>query len=135
MATSASNNTYWHSARENEYVPLLLSIGGKTFPLKHTRNYVERVKSGAGTRAGVGPASEARAPSSAPVVLLGNANEVDWDFFSEMEFRDELHFQQFFAIINEQEAADKLAEAEERFSVPEKLRIVVLGETCVTTGG
>ncbi|KAF2017957.1 hypothetical protein BU24DRAFT_449521 [Aaosphaeria arxii CBS 175.79] len=118
---------------ENSHIPLLKSIAGKAFPLSHTRHYVARVNSKAGDRAGVKTASTKIAASAAPVVLVGNANEVDWDGYAELVFRDELHFQQFFALVNEPDAAERIQMDEEQFSDPDKFKIVVLGDT-VSTG-
>ncbi|KAF2467316.1 uncharacterized protein BDR25DRAFT_305713 [Lindgomyces ingoldianus] len=116
---------------EGKHIPLLKSIAGPSFPLSHTRNYVARVGGGAGTRAGVSPGVDAT--STSPVVLVGNVEAVDWDGYAELKFRDELHFQQFFALVNEPEAAAKIQEDEERFSDSEKFKVVVLGET-ISTG-
>ncbi|KAF2649700.1 hypothetical protein K491DRAFT_668475 [Lophiostoma macrostomum CBS 122681] len=117
---------------ENKHIPLLKSIVGKAFPLTHTRRYVARVESGAGDRAGVTPASHRRAPSAAPVVLGGDKNEVTWDGFAELVFRDELHFQQFFALVNESEAAARIQQDEERFADASNFKVVVIGETICT---
>ncbi|PSN71308.1 hypothetical protein BS50DRAFT_280020 [Corynespora cassiicola Philippines] len=118
---------------EEIHVPLLKSLTGNSFPLSHARNYVARVEDGAGERAGVRTASSKKADSTAPVVLVGNKEDVDWDGFATLTFRDELHFQQFFALVNQPEAADKIQEDEEAFSDPAKFKVVVLGETLNTS--
>lgn len=120
---------------EDKHVPLLKSVAGRAFPLSHTRHYVARVESGAGERAGVTSASGRRASAAAPVVLVGNEEDVAWDGYAELTFRDELHFQQFFALVNDPEAADRIQQDEERFSDPSKFKVVVLGETISTRQG
>ena len=49
-----------------------------------------------------------------------------------MTFRDELHLQQFFAKVNEPEAAARIQEDEARFSDSAKLKFIVLGDTTAT---
>ncbi|ORY18568.1 EthD domain-containing protein [Clohesyomyces aquaticus] len=115
---------------ENVHMAILKSVAGSTFPVSHTRKYVARVDSGAGIRAGVSPGPGAT--SSTPVVLVGDVKEVDWDAYAELTFRDALHFQQFFAVVNEPEAAEKIQEDEVKFSDADKFKVVVLGETTST---
>jgi hypothetical protein len=46
----------------------------------------------------------------------------------EMVFRDELHLQQGMAVMNNEDG-QRVREDEESFTVPEKLRIVLIGES------
>ncbi|KAF2245784.1 hypothetical protein BU26DRAFT_607961 [Trematosphaeria pertusa] len=117
---------------ETTHVPFLKSLLGSVAPIEYTRNYIARVDSGAGERMGLSHLSPKFADGNTPVVLIGNPEDVTWDVMSEMRFRDELHFQQFFALINEPEVAEKIAEDEGRFCDTEKLKTVVIGETCST---
>lgn len=117
---------------ENIHVPLLKSVTGASFPISHTRHYVARAESGAGDRAGVRTASTKRLEATAPVVLVGTKDDVAWDAFATLTFRDELHFQQFFALVNDPAAAERIQEDEEKFSDAEKFKVVVLGQTLST---
>ena len=65
-------------------------------------------------------------------MLVGDKDDVNWDGFAELVFRDELHFQQFFAVVNEPEAAERIQQDEERFTDASKFKVVVIGETICT---
>ncbi|KAF2193116.1 hypothetical protein K469DRAFT_745488 [Zopfia rhizophila CBS 207.26] len=112
---------------ENKHVPLLKSVTGPHFPLAHTRRYISRSEGGAGTLVGLSAGDDRTA--NPPAVLVGNPEEIDWDGFAELTFKDELHFRKFFAIVNEPDAAARIREDEEMFSDSNKLKVIVVGDT------
>lgn len=79
---------------ETKHVPLLLKlIGEEAAPISYKRNYLARDAAGN------------------PAVMFGSSENVTWDCFSEIAFRDEAHLQKFQAAyganmkaINEDEA-------------------------------
>lgn len=116
---------------ENKHVPLLKSISGSTFPLSHTRRYIGRIADGTTARAGVSPV--VGSTSESPAILVGRLEDIDWDGFAELIFKDELHFQQFFAKVNDPKAAEQIQEDEARFTDSEKLKVIIVGECTTTT--
>ncbi|RMZ71854.1 dimeric alpha-beta barrel [Pyrenophora seminiperda CCB06] len=116
---------------ENHHWPLIKEVFGAEAPLSCTIRYVVRVKTGAGDRLGAPTSSQRRADPNAPVVLVGEPSDLEWDAMSELMFRDELHVQQCLSTLNSPEG-QRLKEDEEQFTVPEKLRVVVMGGTGTT---
>jgi hypothetical protein len=98
-------------------------------PIECVRHYPARVGSGIGQRSGM-PAS--RVGEHAPVVLLGEPEHITWDCIVECVFRDELHFRQFWAHLNTPEIAERVHASEEKSSDPNRMQLVVLGETLVS---
>lgn len=113
---------------EDSHVPLIKEVMEPHFPLTYTLRYVVRVESGAGDRLGLPTASKKRADPDAPVVLVGSAGDLEWDAMGEMIFRDELHVQQGLATINSPNG-QRVKEDEEVFTIPEKLRVVLVGDS------
>ncbi|KAF2122410.1 EthD domain-containing protein [Lophiotrema nucula] len=115
---------------ENKHVPLSKSIASRTFPLSHTRRYIGRGGDGITAKAGV--STGIGTTSDTPAVLVGRPEEIEWDGYAELTFRDELHFQQFFAKVNESEAAARIQEDEARFSDSTKFKVVIVGDITST---
>jgi hypothetical protein len=115
---------------EHYHVPLIREVMGPHYPLTYTMRYVVRVNTGAGDRLGATTASRSRADGDAPVVLVGSPSELDWDAMGEMVFRDELHVQQGLAAMNSPDG-QKVKEDEAVFTIPEKLRVVLVGASKV----
>lgn len=109
-------------------MPLIKDVMEPHFPLTYTLRYVVRVDSGAGDRLGLPTASKKRASPDAPVVLVGSPSDLEWDAMGEMVFRDELHVQQGLATINNPNG-QRVKEDEEVFTIPDKLRVVLMGES------
>lgn len=63
------------------------------------------------------------------MMLIFSPADFTWDCLCDVEFRDELHFQYYFARLNEPEIATKLGE--EEFADPAQSKIVVVGSTTV----
>ncbi|KAL6703358.1 hypothetical protein ACN47E_009700 [Coniothyrium glycines] len=114
------------SYMEENHVPLIREVMGPHWPLKYTLRYVVRVDTGAGDRLGATTASRSRANADAPVVLVGSSEDLDWDVMGEMVFRDELHLQQALALMNSP-GGQRVKEDEAIFTVPDKLRVVLIG--------
>ncbi|KAF1835917.1 hypothetical protein BDW02DRAFT_567529 [Decorospora gaudefroyi] len=113
---------------EETHVPLFKKVLGPHYPLSYNMRYVVRVSSGAGDRLGATTSAKGRADPDAPVVLVGSTKDVEWDALGEMVFRDELHVQQAFAMMNSP-AGEQVQDDEGEFTVPDKLRLLLMGET------
>jgi hypothetical protein len=120
----------FRSYMEGHHVPLIKEIFESHMPLSYTIRYPARVDSGAGDRLGAVTSSRGRAEPDAPVVLVGSPTDVQWDCIGEMVFRDELHVQQGMAAMNSQDG-QRAKEDEEIFTIPEKLRVVLLDESSI----
>jgi hypothetical protein len=116
----------FRSYMEEHHVPLIKAAFGAHLPLSYTVRYPIRVASGVGDRLGAVTSSTGRADPNGPVVLVGQPSDVEWDCLGEMVFRDELHVQQGMAAINSPKGQEA-KEDEEVFTVPEKLRVVLIG--------
>lgn len=116
----------FQSYMDNNHMPLIREVFGDQAPVSCTLRYPVRVKSGAGDRLGAPTSTQKKANPDAPVVLIGEPSDLEWDAMSELMFRDELHVQQCLAILNSPDG-QRLKEDEERFTVPEKLRVVLMG--------
>jgi len=115
----------FQSYMDNNHMPLIKEVFGEQAPLSCTVRYVVRVKSGAGDRLGAPTSTQKRADPDAPVVLVGEPSDLEWDAMSELLFRDELHVQQCLAMLDSPDG-QRLKEDEEKFTVPEKLRVVLM---------
>ncbi|KAF1949689.1 hypothetical protein CC80DRAFT_253920 [Byssothecium circinans] len=113
---------------ENVAFPWLFEYYKPHQPLAWTRHYVCRRGSKTGQRLLAYSAPPADPDPDAPVVMLGGITEFPWDVMIRVVYRDELHFNQYFAWLNEPENAANIAASEEEFSDPTKLKAVVIGE-------
>jgi len=120
--------TEFKAHMESVHVPLIKKLMGAHYPTTYLRHYVQRVESGAGDRLGASSASRKNAESAAPVVLVGTPGDLDWDMMGELIFRDELHLQQGFALLNSS-GGQEMRDDEENFTVPTQLRVILMGET------
>ncbi|KAJ4287722.1 hypothetical protein N0V90_012426 [Kalmusia sp. IMI 367209] len=114
------------------HMRLLIEVTKPHSPAECVRHYPARVESDIAQRA---PTSLSRHDGNAPLVLLGNTELVTWDCMVDCTYRDELHFQQFYALVSETEVGDRIAASEYAISDPTKLKLVVIGETLVTREG
>lgn len=103
---------------ENEWVPLLEKVAGPVFPLTYVRRYV--------AHAGNEEQRKREGPLGLPALMVGQNESIPWDCLVECTFEDDLHLQQFFALINEEEPAEKLIACEATFSDVHKLRIIAM---------
>ncbi len=101
---------------ENKHVPLLKSLSGPRFPLSHTRHYLSR-----------GPS----APEYPLNVVHGNPTAFDCDAFTVVMFENEAAFEEFLPTMSRPE----VLEDEDRFTVREKMRAVILGAINTTKRG
>lgn len=113
---------------ESTHVPLVAEVMGAHYPITFTRRYVERVGSGAGDRLGAPAASRKNAEPTAPVLLVGSPSEHNWDMQGELTFRDELHLQQCFTLLNT-ETGQAVKDDEENFTIPNAFTVILIGET------
>ncbi|KAI8941533.1 hypothetical protein NX059_002749 [Plenodomus lindquistii] len=113
---------------ENHHVPIVKEVMGPHFPQSYIMRYAVRVETGAGDRLGATMSSKKRANAEAPVVLVGSPGELGWDAMGEWVFRDELHVQQGMAAINSPDG-QKMKEDEEVFTLTDRLRVVLVGES------
>ncbi|KAF2451137.1 hypothetical protein P171DRAFT_427355 [Karstenula rhodostoma CBS 690.94] len=121
--TPTAFRTAWET-----HMQLLMALTHPHQPLESVRHYPARTDSAIAQRA---PVSARPADANAPLVLLGDADLVTWDCLSECTYRDELHFQQFYAMLSEKGVGERIAASEERASDMGRLKVVVVGETVV----
>lgn len=105
-------------------MPDLKKLMGPIFPLTHTRRYIAHEGNDEARKTG---------PRRLPALLVGRDEDIGWDCFAELTFRDDLHMQQFYARLNEEEVADKILQHEQHFSDVSKLRIVVMDHISTPT--
>lgn len=110
-------HTQFKTIMETEMVPLFNSVTGPLKPIKWTRRYIAHAE---------GESQKKDGPLGLPALLVGHKEDIGWDCFCEMFFKDELHLQQYFAFVNEEEPARKLLEAEGKCSQIEKMRMVIM---------
>ncbi len=101
---------YW----ENKHVPLVKSLSGPRFPLSHTRYYISRSTS---------------APGYPLNLVTGQPLDFDFDAFAVVIFASEAAFKECLATL----LSPEVIEDEDRFTVREKLRAVILGGANTTT--
>lgn len=109
---------------EEDHIPILKEVMGVHYPTIYQRRYVARAESGLGKRLGAQNSSN---DPAAPVVLVGSPDDVGWDMMGEFVFRDELHLQQGYAMINAPEG-QRVQDDEESFTLPHLFKVVVVGE-------
>jgi hypothetical protein len=102
---------------EEEMVPIFNQVTGELRPLKWTRRYIAHSDTDQQRKAG---------PLGLPALLVGHREDIGWDCFCEMFFKDELHLQQYFAYCNEEEPAEKLLAAESRCSQINKMKMMLM---------
>jgi hypothetical protein len=113
---------------ENVHLPLAQKLCGTAhWPIKFTRRYIARI-----TRRGFGgPAN----PDNPPLLLRGDAQDIDYDCIADMTFESETAFQAFYRKIYERDVAKVLAADEKLFLEVGKTRVVVVGETVTAEYG
>ena len=112
---------------ENVHIPLAQQLCAGSWPFKFTRRYLARI-----TRKGFGgPAN----PDRPPLLLRGDAQDIDYDCVSEMTFESEDAFQAFYRRVYDKDVAAKLATDEMTFLELGQTRVVVVGETISTDHG
>lgn len=99
---------------ENRHVPLLKSLAGARFPLSHRRHYLSRDPS---------------APDYPLRVLVGQLKDFDFDAFTVVTFESETAFKEFVPTMTRPE----VLKDEDRFTVREKMKAVIVGEVNVAT--
>jgi hypothetical protein len=102
---------------ESRFVPLMKEVCGPLHPVTWTRRYIAHTANDEQRKEG---------PLGLPAFLIGHDQDIGWDSFSEMTFQDELHLQQYFALINEEEPAEKLLAEEAKFSDTQKLKFILM---------
>ena len=121
VATRKEGVTPAEFQRHNEelYAPLLKKTAGKLHPLAWTRQY---------------HVDDSECPTGVPRVLIGTAEDMDWDCMGVMTFADELHYQQFIAFMHSDDAVPILTE-EEKFADPGKTKLIVMKRGVSTREG
>lgn len=102
---------------ENKFAPLMKRLTGPLFPLTWVRRYIAWEGTDEQRKEG---------HLGLPALLIGRHEEIGWDCISEMTFQDELHFQQYFALVNEEGPAEQLLAAEREFSDINKLKFIIM---------
>ena len=100
-------------------MPLLQAIAGVHFPKSHTRRYLQR---------------SSESPDHPATVLVGTQSHFEYDAIAELIFDDETAFQTFFGVVSQKEAAEKIAEDEEKFLNRARMTAVAVDDCTVTTG-
>ncbi|KAL4898966.1 hypothetical protein BDW74DRAFT_184243 [Aspergillus multicolor] len=101
--TPAQFRDHW----ENNHIPLLQRLSGQSFPLSHTRHYLQH-------------------PITA---LVGDLADITYDGFAVVQFASKAAFEEFVPVMSSPE----VVEDEERFTDRSLLKAVVLGGVNVTT--
>ncbi|KAK7423701.1 hypothetical protein QQX98_000891 [Neonectria punicea] len=83
---------------ENIHIPLMKSLAGPVFPIKHTRHYVGR----ATTAATIAEDGEVKYPAT---IYTRKQADFEFDCFIELEFESEAAFHALSAILGEPDAA------------------------------
>ncbi|KAJ8106184.1 hypothetical protein OPT61_g9709 [Boeremia exigua] len=112
VATRKEGMTRKQFREHNEtiYAPLLKKVAGKVHPLTWTRRY---------------HVEDDECPTGIPMYIIGTPDGLDWDCFGEMTFVDELHYQQFVALLQSDHAIPVLEE-EEKFCDAANTKVVVM---------
>ncbi|KAI9372987.1 EthD domain-containing protein [Aspergillus egyptiacus] len=85
---------------ENEHIPLLQRLAGQTFPVRHTRHYLQQ------------PA----------VPLVGDSADVTYDAFAVVQFASKAAFDEFVPVMS----SPDVVEDEDRFTDRGRMKAVVL---------
>ncbi|KAI1302259.1 EthD domain-containing protein [Xylaria venustula] len=115
---------------EMQHMPLVRSLAGATFPLSHTRRYLHRSEHPDGTTTTT--TTTARNRLTPATVLIGSQEDLDYDAFGELTFKNEAAFQSSFARFREPGIQVKLAADEEMFLDRARSSVVTLGDVTVT---
>lgn len=115
---------------EEVHVPIQKEVMGELYPISHPRRYVARIESGAGDRLGAPSASRKTGNPASPVVLVGSPEDLGWDLLAEMVYRDELHMQQCYALINSLDG-QRMKDDEENFTETSQLKVVLMSENTI----
>ncbi len=95
-------------------MPLLKSLAGPLFPLSHRRHYLSR---------------EPSAPDYPLRILVGDPGTINFDAFTMVTFENEAALYAFLPTMSRPE----VLEDEDRFTVKEKMRTVILGSVHTAT--
>lgn len=107
---------------ENKHVPYMKEIGGKNFPLSHTRRYLQRTKT-------VDASTTVQFPAA---VMAGSQEDFGYDAVSEMVFENAAALQTFHEILSRPDIVPGVAADCDAFMDAAKTKMVVLGETVET---
>ncbi|KAJ3521534.1 hypothetical protein NM208_g13248 [Fusarium decemcellulare] len=99
---------------ENKHIPLMKSLAGKSFPISHTRRYIQRA--GADQQ-------------YAATVLGGSQADFEYDCVSELKFETEDGFKAMSTLLASPELSPQVGEDCAEFMDPGRTKVVVLGET------
>ncbi|KAF2639673.1 hypothetical protein P280DRAFT_428945 [Massarina eburnea CBS 473.64] len=113
---------------ENISIPWMDGFTKLHKPVSFTRHYPVRLSSELGQRFAAVSAIPQDPNNDAPVVLIGETKDIDWDVMIKAVYRDELHLQQYLAWVNEPDHAEQIAKCEEAYADPTRLKVVVIGE-------
>lgn len=103
---------------ENIHIPFMRNLTGETFPLTHTRHYIQRDGAPDFLAALMGPG--------------GNQSDFDFDAVAVLTYRDRAHFEANWAFFEDEETRRLIAADEVLFS--EWVRGVFLETTSTTRG-
>jgi len=99
---------------ENVHVPLLKSLAGPLFPLSHRRHYLSREPTG---------------PNYPLRILVGEPSAINFDAFTVVTFDNEAALYAFLPTMSRPE----VLEDEDRFTVKERMKTVILGAVNTAT--
>lgn len=97
-------------------------LGGKNFPLRHTRRYLQRTKTKDASTTVQYPAT----------VMAGSQEDFTYDAVAEMVFDGEASFQTFSGILSRPDIAPLVAADCNVFMDAARTKMVVIGETIET---
>ena len=107
---------------ENKHLPLVKGIFGPLCPKPNRRFYLARAASDNSDNMAQTP--------SLPQLVKGDPHTIDFDCISELEWKDEKAFKEFYEMMNRPEIAAQLRPELEKFIGGEK--VLVIGEVVDT---
>jgi hypothetical protein len=102
---------------DNVHVPIIKQAVGSSFPDAHTRYYLKRQPDGV-----------------SPLILIGTADNVDYDALVIMTFESEQQLMEFQTKYGQPEIAAKIGASAEKFIISSKLTVLGLENPHVTRG-
>lgn len=108
----------FRSHYETVHIPLVQSLAGSSFPISHTRRYIQRQQG----------------KSDAPVILQGSPADGEWDVLIELVFESEARFFEFGQVMASPDVAARIAKDCDKFLEQSRSVAVVIGQVDTTTG-
>jgi hypothetical protein len=115
VAKSDSATFQEFKEKYEKYVKTVCEVAGDAAPVRHTRRYIQHGE------------------DNKPLVLAGNASEINFDCIVEVEFADANGFMAFATATSSEEAQAKIKVNDGDFMDNSKMKLVVVEEVDVWT--